>query len=397
MKNYFLCVAILLFFLVSCTQAIIDSNSNVPKQAYRTSAIPNLPTEVFNYANVILPNHLKINVLAGIDQAAAISSDNTPTTNPTTDHGATLGRVLFYDKNLSQNGTKSCGSCHQQAKGFADGEKLSKGFNGGFTRRHSMGLTNAKFYQRGRFFWDERASNLEEQVLMPMQDAIEMGMTIDQVITYIKDQSYYSQLFTNAFGSSEVTTDRVSKALAQFIRSMVSVSSKYDIGRPAVPNPIRNFSNFTTSENNGKRLFFAPISNGGLGCIGCHSSEAFITPILGTTSNGLDAVSTTDKGVFEAIPNQRFLGTFKVPSLKNIELTAPYMHDGRMATLTDVVNHYSSGVQNHANLGIALKDASGNPIRFNLTQTQKNDLIAFLKTLTDNNLLTDPKFSDPFQ
>ncbi len=392
-KQSFFYVAFLIF-VWSCKE-----NSTVPEtiqtQTLANSSL-NLPSTPYNYSNVTLPTHLKTNVLNGIDQAAALESDNTPTTNPTTDHGATLGRVLFYDKNLSQNKTVACASCHIQEQGFADPAKTSKGFAGGLTRRHSMGLVNARFYKRGRFFWDERAATLEEQVLMPLQDEIEMGMTLTQVVSRINEQPYYKQLFTNAFGSAEVSSDKVSKALAQFIRSMISVSSKYDTGRSNVTQPMQAFSNFTASENSGKSLFFLPPPNGGFGCIGCHSSEAFITPTLGTTSNGLDAVSTTDKGVFEAIPNQRFLGTFKVPSLKNIAVTAPYMHDGRFATLTDVIDHYSNNIQAHINLGNGLKDNKGNPIRFNMTQKQKDDLLAFLNTLTDNTMLADPKFSNPF-
>ena len=358
---------------------------------------PSLPTSPYNYNRIALPEHLKVNVLNGSDQAAALESDNTPADNPTTNQGATLGRVLFYDKNLSKNNTIACASCHIQANGFSDPSKRSKGFAGGFTRRHSMSLVNACFYKRARFFWDERATTLEAQVLMPFQDSTEMGMTLQQIEDKINEQTYYKQLFFNAYGSSNVSSTKISKALAQFIRSMVSISSKYDSGRVTVTRPITNFNNFTASENNGKRLFFTPLSSGGLGCIGCHSSEAFISPVLGATNNGIDAVSTADKGVYEALPNDRFLGVFKVPSLKNIAVTAPYMHDGRFATLTDVVNHYNSGIKNHINLGIALKDSKGSPVRMNLTESDKTDLIAFLKTLTDYQLLNDVKYSDPFK
>jgi len=259
-----------------------------------------------------------------------------------------------------------------------------------------MSLTNARWYARGRFFWDERAATLEEQVLMPFQDPVEMGMTLSGVVSTVQSQSYYPSLFQSAFGTAEINSDRIAKALAQFVRSIVSVNSKYDVGRVAVTNPTDNFPNFTASENNGKRLFFLPPPLGGTGCIGCHSTEAFINPDNGPTNNGLDSISTTDLGVYEAIPNPAFIGAFKVPSLKNIELTAPYMHDGRLATLEEVVEHYNSGVQNHPNLGNALKDPSGQPIRLNLTAQQKADLVNFLKTLTDVDVTNDVKFSDPF-
>lgn len=356
----------------------------------------NLPEVAYDYSSLNLPDHLKTNVLLGPGQNAAIDNDNTPNDNQITNDGATLGRVLFYDKSLSANGTISCASCHKQELGFSDDAVLSKGFDGGFTRRHSMSLTNARWYARGRFFWDERAATLEDQVLMPFQDPVEMGMTLQSLVDAVSAKSFYAELFEKAFGSNEITSDRISKALAQFVRSIISYNSKYDVGRALVNNPANAFPNFTQSENNGKNLFFRPPPAGGAGCIGCHSTEAFINPDNGPTNNGLDSVSTDDLGVFEAISNPRFLGAFKVPSLKNIAVTAPYMHDGRFSTLEEVVEHYNSGVQNHPNLGPALRDPDGNPIRLNLTEQQKQDLVNFLKTLTDESVLTNEMFSDPF-
>lgn len=388
-KTYFFLSLIfaLVSILISCTKNEIEISESVL----------NLPSTPYDYTTINLPAHLTTNVLIGVGQNAAIDNDNTPISNPTTNNGATLGRVLFYDKKLSINNTISCASCHKQENGFSDNTKFSLGFSGGSTRRHSMSLINARWYKRGRFFWDERAATLEEQVLMPFQDPVEMGMTLTNVVDAVRSQTFYSDLFLSAFGTNEINSDRIAKALAQFVRSIVSVSSKYDAGRQTVNIPTTNFSNFTQSENNGKQLFFLPKSLGGLSCVGCHSTEAFINPDAGATNNGLDLTSTTDLGVFEAIPNPNFLGTFKVPSLKNIELSAPYMHDGRFNTLEQVVEHYNSGVQNHPNLNSSLKDASGQPQRLNLTAQQKTDLVNFLKTLTDNNLTTDVKFSNPFR
>ncbi len=359
------------------------------------SEIISLPSEPYNYSSQDLPNHLTTNVLLGPGQNAAVDNDNTPLFNPTTDDGATLGRVLFYDTNLSANNSISCASCHQQSKGFSDDNVLSLGFENGTTRRHSMSLVNARWYGRERFFWDERAETLEDQVLMPFQDPVEMGMTLEEVVENVEAQDFYQQLFVNAFGTNEITSESISMALAQFIRSIVSVSSKYDEGRSAVNTPIDDFSNFTESENNGKQLFFLPKNLGGAGCIGCHSTEAFINPDNGPTNNGLDLESTVDLGVFEAIENPVFLGAFKVPSLKSIALTAPYMHDGRFETLEQVIEHYNSGVQDHPNLGEALKD-NGEPQQLNLSQQEKTDLVNFLKTLTDEVLTQDERFSDPF-
>lgn len=357
----------------------------------------NLPQTPYDYTTIDLPAHLTANVLLGPGQNAAADNDNTPSFNPTTNEGATLGRVLFYDKKLSANGTISCASCHKQEKGFSDDATFSLGFEGGTTRRHSMSLINARWYGRGRFFWDERAATLESQVLMPFQDPVEMGMTLEEVVSAVQSQPYYPALFEEAFGTSEINSDRIARALAQFVRSIVSVNSRYDEGRQSVNIPTADFPNFSASENNGKRLFFLPVPLGGGGCVGCHSTEAFINPDNGTTNNGLDAASTDDLGVFEAINNPAFLGAFKAPSLKNIALTAPYMHDGRFRTLEEVVEHYNSGVQDHPNLGGALRDENGQPIRLNLTAQEKTGLVNFLKTLTDEEISRDVKFSDPFK
>ncbi len=392
MKNRMIClISMLAAFIV-----ISACNKDEVTPQNPTEAKLNLPDTPYDYTSIVLPAHLTANVLLGPGQNAAVDNDNTPSSNPTTNDGATLGRVLFYDKNLSANGTVSCASCHQQAKGFSDDAILSAGFEGGQTRRHSMSLINARWYGRGRFFWDERAATLEAQVLMPFQDPVEMGMTLDEVVDAVKAQSFYPALFENAFGTPEINDDRIARALAQFVRSIVSVNSKYDVGRAAVNAPTNDFPNFTQSENNGKRLFFAPVPQGGGSCIGCHSTEAFINPDNGPTNNGLDAASTDDLGVYEAISNPAFLGAFKVPSLKNIELTAPYMHDGRFSTLEEVVEHYNSGIQNHPNLGTALKNANGQPVRLNFTAQEKADLVNFLKTLTDVEVTNDVKFSDPF-
>lgn len=383
------------FAAVTLLAACKKTNDPIPVTE-PVDEVLNLPATPYEYTDVTIPAHLSSNVLLGPGQNAATDNDNTPADNLTTNHGATLGRVLFYDKTLSANGTVSCASCHKQSHGFSDELTLSLGFEGDSTRRHSMSLVNAVWYGRERFFWDERAATLEEQVLMPFQDEVEMGLTLTELVSLVEAQSYYDELFENAFGSTQVTAENIAKALAQFVRSMVSVNSKYDEGRAAVANPNVDFANFTDSENNGKRLFFLPPNAGGAGCVGCHSTEAFINPDNGPTNNGLDAESTTDLGVYEAINNAQFLGAFKVPSLKSIALTAPYMHDGRFATLEEVVEHYNSGVQDHPNLAPALRTPTGDPVRLNLTAQEKIDLVNFLLTLTDETLANDEKFKNPF-
>ena len=369
----------------------------------------NLPEQYFNYANIQLPIHYTTNGFpAQFQFQPAIEYDNTPIDNQITDAGATLGRVLFYDKKLSANGSVSCASCHKAEHGFSDPEILSEGFDGEHTRRHSMGIVNARFYAGGQFFWDERAATLEEQVLMTFQDDIEMGLTLSELINIASEQTYYPPLFEDTFGDATITSDRISRALAQFVRSLVSTTSKYDQARSEVQSPITDFPGFSALENQGKRLFYLPrlLTNGVNGnCVGCHQTEAFVGPLPSNpgplttfaTSNGLDAMSTTDLGVNEATGNTRDIGKFKFPSLKNIAIRPPYMHDGRFATLEEVIDHYSSGIQNHPNLITPLVNSDGEVGQFNFTQEEKDALVAFLNTLTDNQMLSDEKYSDPFE
>ncbi|MDA8562934.1 hypothetical protein N9L06_00620 [Mariniblastus sp.] len=365
--------------------------------------VPDLPQTLFNYADLNLPAHYTNNAL-GLGQDAAIEFDSTPASNPVTNEGATLGRVLFYDARLSANGTISCASCHQAEFGFSDPAVLSVGFDGGLTRRHSMGLTNARYSVTGKYFWDERAATLEDQVLQPFQDAVEMGLTLAQLEQIVSEQPYYSPLFEAAFGDDAVSSDRIALALAQFIRSMVSTTSRYDQARSAVGSPLSDFPGFTDSENDGKSLFFqrTPINRGGVTCATCHVSEAFVGPMLdrNDTTNasniGLDAESTDDLGIFESTGNPDDIGKYKATSLRNIGVTAPFMHDGRFADLEEVVEHYSTGIQAHDNLDRLLVGNGDQPARFEFSETEKASLVAFMHTLTDEAMLADEKFSDPF-
>lgn len=355
----------------------------------------NLPSIPFDYETSDLPEHFTNNVPGQRLPTSVNGLDNTPANNPITNDGATLGRVLFYDKKLSANGTVSCSSCHKQDFGFSDDAAFSVGFEGGRTDRHSMTLVNARYYQRGRFFWDERAATLEEQVLIPIQDSVEMGMTLEQLVAVVDEQEYYTELFENAFGSSEITSNRIALALAQFIRSIVSYTAKYDEGRALADVPGDNFLNFTEEENLGKNIFFRTIPNGGAACFGCHTTEAFVSANPGPQNNGLDQV-TTDEGAGSVFNNPIFESRFKTTSLRNIELTAPYMHDGRFATLEEVVEHYNSGIQAHPTLSVALTDINGEPIRLGLSDSEKAALVAFLKTLSDESVSNQIKWSDPF-
>ncbi|GAB4248312.1 MAG: cytochrome c peroxidase [Saprospiraceae bacterium] len=340
-----------------------------------------------NYANPDYSVHYDENIL---------QNDNAPSINKVTDAGATLGRVLFYDVYLSLNNTVACASCHKQELGFTDDRKLSLGFLGGETGRHSMRLANANFYTGERMFWDKRALDIEDQSTMPIKDHVEMGFDdsaggIDSLLRKLSQLEYYPILFKEAFGTEIITENGIKMALAQFIRSMVSTGSKFDEGFAQAYNPAppgrginQPFPNFTQEENMGKQLYFTPRPQGGAGCAGCHNGTTFALA-ANSQNNGLDADETI---------------IFKSPSLKNIAVTGPYMHDGRFATLEEVVEHYNSGIQMGPTLDNRLQVQTPNgqqPLRLNLSQPEKDALVAFLKTLTDEALLGDEKFSDPFK
>ena len=327
-----------------------------------------------------------------------ITKDNTGS-NEITDLGATLGRVLFYDKNMSLNNTIACASCHIQKFAFGDTALVSDGFDGGVTGRHSMRLINTRFADEVHFFWDERADSLEMQTTMPIQDHIEMGFSgtngqpdFDSLITKLYTLDYYNPLFEAAFGDTMIDEDRVQKALAQFVRSIQSFDSRFDDGRAQVANDAQDFPNYTTSENNGKTLFLDPPPAGGAGCAGCHRPPEFdIDP--DALNNGVIGVvgSTTDKD----------LTNTRAPSIRDIldpngDLNGPLMHNGSITTLAVLIEHYNNVVQDpdNTNLDPRLQGPGGD---LQLTQTEQQDLINFLKTLTGSDVYTNEKWSDPFE
>lgn len=347
----------------------------------------NLPSVPFNYARQVIPNHI-----LG-DQFARPA---TSSANPVTDAGATLGRVLFYDRNLSRARNVSCASCHKQENAFSDNVASSVGDNGN-TPRNSMPInTNVLNFSYNPssgittnapqgLFWDGRASTVETLALMPIQDPVEMNLNLTELQARLRSLDYYKPLFKNAFGDETINTDRISRALAQFMRSIQSFQSKFDIGVQS------NFTNFTPQESLGRQIFIR--SN----CTTCHAGNLFITNAI--QSNGLEVVYR-DRGRGAITNNPADNGTMRPPSLRNIELTSPYMHDGRFRTLEEVVEFYNSGVQPHANLSSTLRANSSfgtiSPRRLNLTNEEKTALVAFLKTLTDRELTRDPKWSNPF-
>ena len=325
--------------------------------------------------------------------ANARAQDNTPPGNAATNRGATLGRVLFFDKRLSVNNTVSCASCHAPANGFTDTRRFSVGFSGAaFTDAHAMRLANIRFYAGNAMFWDKRAASVEAQASQPIQHPVEMGFDAAHggeaaVTEKMNTLSYYPELFAWVFGDGRITEDRVQKALAQYERSIVSVNSRFDTGfaRAYDPNaPGRGigapFVNFSAQENRGKTLFVTGPNNGGAGCVSCHQAPAFALD-QNSRSNGLDANETR---------------IFKSPSLKNVALTPPYMHDGRFASLEQVVDHYIGGVQNGPALDNRLRAGGGQPQRLPLTAADRDAIVAFLRTLDDPVVIGDPKFQNPF-
>lgn len=379
LKFAFILSLLLLLLVVSCSKdpRVTDMSDMEVLNNYL-----NIPKEPYNYSAQVVPEFFN-------NQFVKIQ-DNTPVGNAVTDWGATLGRVLFYDKNLSINNAISCASCHIQAHGFTDTIQFSKGFMGGKTKRHSMSLINARYYISGRFFWDERAATLEDQVLMPIQDAVEMGMNLDTLVRKLNRLPYYPILFKYAFGSSNISSDKISKALAQFVRSIVSYQSKYDVGRAQVNAKEDDFPNLTVDENLGKSIF---MTNTDINCSGCHTTDVFIMD--NPRNNGL-TIDNSDKGIYVHTLKAEDEGKFKAPSLKNVALRKRFMHDGSFSSLRDVVEHYNTQLLSNPNLDSHLKDLSGNPRRMNLLPKEVDALVAFLETLTDHQIVTDPKFSSPF-
>jgi len=343
-----------------------------------------------------------------------ITKDNTPGNNPITDEAATLGRILFYDTNLSSDNTVSCASCHKQAFAFGDDEPVSQGVNG-TTPRHSMRLVNSRFSAEARFFWDERASSLEAQTTMPIQSHTEMGFSGENgdlgfadLINKLNGVPYYPVLFTMVYGSTAITETNIQNALAQFVRSIQSFDSRYDAGRSQVNDDGVPFPNFTPSENAGKTLFMdLPVfdansvrTNGGVGCAQCHLPPEFdIDP--GSLSNSLLFAFGS------APPPNGTLDTLvtKSPTLRDMinpqGVVAPLMHNATVIDLAGSVRIYDS-IGTFADPAImALIDIrlapNGLGQRLNLTPQEINDVANFMRTLSGSDVYSNAKWSDPFR
>jgi len=333
---------------------------------------------------------------------------------------ATLGRVLFYDKDLSSDGTISCASCHDQQLAFADNVSLSEGVHGNLTTRNSIALGSLTSFDDEYggadgsvpgLFWDERAPSVKAQMEQTFANPDEMGMDLSSLKGIVEAKPYYQTMFEIAHfeggsANNKITTNNILTAIETFVRSLSTTGSKFD--QVAFDGSAfftqgglgGNWSEFTESENRGKHLFDQ-------NCGSCHSrsiiplgfsdpSEFDFGRPKSTANNGLD-MTYTDKGVGSFTQKAKDNGKFKIPALKNIALSAPYMHDGRFESLGDVIDFYNSGIQDHENLDSALKDETGKAKRLNFDQQDKEDILAFLNTLTDHDMATDSKWSDPFK
>ena len=394
MKNYVAISLLGILLLTSCTNNSEEDYEDVTSYPFveaEFGSSVNLDN-LDNYANQSVPAYITKNNSQG---------------NLITNAGATLGRVLFYDKKLSSNNTISCSSCHIQSKAFGDGSIASQGVNGR-TGRHSMRLINVRFANERKFFWDERAINLETQTTMPIKDHGEMGfsgqngdLSFANLIVKLTAVGYYKELFKFVYGSEEITEVKIQNALSQFIRSIQSFDSKYDAGRVLAPNEAQPFANFTAEENLGKNLFLTPPvfdtngfrTGGGIGCNACHNAPEFdIDP--NSLSNGIG-------GSINGGPD--FTNT-RAPSLRNIanplgEPNGPMMHTGAITSLQAAIGHYgdlSNAAANNPNLDPRLKP-NGRGQQLNLRSNEVDAVIAFLKTLSGSDVYTNTKWSTPFR
>lgn len=353
--------SIVLFGMVASCQSDGDSGGVTP--------VPPEPTRPVEYQTTPYPWKKPANFPEPVYNFAK---------NPLTLEGVALGRALFHDDLLSVNGTVSCAFCHQQGSAFAHTDHaLSHGINDKIGTRNNLGLQNVAFYKT--FFWDGGVADLDLLPIAPIENPVEMGHSMPKLLESIRQSPKYRPMFLSAFGTDSITSERFLKALSQFMLTMVSANSRYDkYARKEAGGDL------TPDELAGLTLFQQK-------CSTCHAGELFTDQSF--RNNGLSRAANQDEGryLITLRPEDKF--TFKVPSLRNVERTPPYMHDGRFWTLDDVLNHYSSGIQNVPELDPALRTGgnSGAP----LTATEKKQIIAFLRTLTDLDYISDKRLSAP--
>ncbi|MFN5148289.1 MAG: cytochrome-c peroxidase [Flavobacteriia bacterium] len=314
-----------------------------------------------------------------------------PEDNPMTVEGVELGRKLFYEERLSRDNTMSCANCHSPSASFSDPSQFSVGIDGIPGTRNSMALINLGW--QNFFFWDGRAKTLEDQILEPIPNPIEMHQEWKDAVAKLNSDKTYRNMFFKAFGQEGIDSLKVSKAIAQFLRTMISGSSKYDVMykyENSLPlNSIEQsvYASVTAEEWAGYDLFK---SLNGADCFHCHNGP--LMQVQKFSNNGLDA-TFIDHGRNGVTGNPADDGKFKVPTLRNIALSGPYMHDGRFNTLEEVIEHYSSGIQMSSTIDPMIEFASQGGVQ--LDAFEKDLLKKFLQTLTDYDFITNPDFQDP--
>lgn len=379
-KMYFSLSILAAVLLLSTTISHLEKTAVFNSATAILSEEPLLPDVPYDY-DIDFPQHISSNTWNTLD-VIGINNKISPA-------GATLGRVLFYDKKLSASNEVACASCHKQEFSFADNVDFSEGIAGTATLRNSPNINDLS-WSSGLFFepnltflfWDARESNLEEMVLQPITHEGELGKDLDFLLEKLANTEYYAPLFQDAFGDPGITADRIGIALAQFVRSMSSFDTKFD-------RVHMGEATFTPAELAGFSLFQESCE------FACHSAPHFGNAM--PMNNGLEEIYT-DEGVADWSGNEWEVGKFRSPSLRNIEMTGPYMHDGRFETLEEVIDFYSDDVFPHPNNDFFWVAPSGGQgfEGFDFTDTEKANLLAFLKTLTGQDLLSNVKWSDPF-
>jgi cytochrome c peroxidase len=337
-----------------------------------------------NYATPDLPAPYLDPAVGALDNSRA---------DPITDAGATLGRVLFFDPRLSITDSISCASCHLPAYGFTDTVQFSGGHAGALLAVRTMRLANARWYAGPGFLWDRRAPTLEAQATQPMTHPLEMGWDpahggLDALLVKMQRLPYYPELFRWAWGSDEVTTERIRRSLAMYVRSIIAVRSRWDEGYAEVYDPdapdkglLRDLPTLDARENLGRRLFIATQEEGGFGCARCHVPPTF-SLAADSRSNGITLNETV---------------IFKAPSLKNVGLTGPYMHNGRFRLLDEVVAFYGGFLNPGPALDERLTAADGGQATLQIPVDQRRAVAAFLRTLSDTTTLADTRYRTPFR
>lgn len=384
----FCSVAFLMAVMAACTQ---EQPLEIQERRPDLPAQPHSYTQVLDDAGLLqMPSELNVvggsTILTNSFEPDLSSGDPHVFGTITSDEAATLGRVLFYDNRLSKNNSIACASCHKQELAFADDAKFSEGFGGKMTDRNSMTIANPMF--NSTFFWDGRSRSLTDLALKPVFNHVEMGMSsTEEVVSKLQAEPYYEDLFLAAFGTTQINAERIERAISDFVTSFFSSDSRFD---KAIAS---DFADFNNLERHGLALFFSEKTQ----CASCHNGINFSSPTSFSSSNPYATTAgTTNIGLDLVYDDPGFAnGKFKIPSLRNIALTAPYMHDGRFTTIREVLDHYNDGIKPHEDLDVKLH-TNGIPLKMGLTELDLDALEAFLRTLTGQEILSDKKYSNPF-